>query len=448
MMICYTKDGKELNVTQLSIVDVLAEIEYLQPQLYAALKNTQMQKDYICYKARYKFGEKILHNGVIHISDMEGNSIPVSDSSLPDQLIEDLTYNPKIHDPLAIFLSKASEAYYLKNNIVADSFLLQPGSVIGIPRALNPLDTRSSISKREINAGGRSLFLLTKISDRKVYQKISKLQGIDLDIPISYDQHWNTFVQLTKKLQSDWFCEVIYFSRDFIKDLKNPEMAQINVSFNNIHTATYDMKHNNANIWNVLYFMSIEKDNQLYKYNANYINVIKHIFMIYANSDIGYAPIADDDLCPTKDIQDFFCKAYGLINPIIMQPVTFDYKNSDQLPVYLSLNYKDVMTNTLDKHGKKTNLAVLAEIKYLLGVYCKDILEDKSFSDTMLFDLVKHVETLFFHSHPDSSGIADDMKKILLTDKRFNCHDNIDNFEAIKNSMFFSGCICLNILNN
>lgn len=444
-MVHNIKNEMQLNVTRLPVTDILLELKDLQPQLCEALKNTKMKKEYFCYKAKYKFGDKILHNGMIYLSDINGKSISVDDNSLPDSFKNDLTYDSKVHDPLAIFLNKTSEAYYLKNNIVADSFLLQPGSVIGIPRALNPLDTRSSISNREINAGGRSLFFLAKISDRKIYQKIAKLSGIDLNVPSSYEQHWSTMVQLANKLSSDWCCEVIYFSRDFIDDLKNPEMAQINVSLNNIHTSTYDMKHNNANIWNVLYFMSIEKDNLLYKYNLNYINVIKHIFMVYANSNLGYVPTINDDMCPAKMLQSFFNESYGLINPIIMQPANFNYKNPQQLPVYLSLNYKEVMTNTLDKHGKKTNLAILSEIKYLLNVYCKDILEDKSFSDTMLFDLVEHVETIFFHSHSESSIDTEELKKILLADKRFNCDSNADNFEAIKNAMFFTGSICLTI---
>lgn len=447
-MIDSIKDAKQLNVTRLTIADILLEIKDLQPQLYNSLKNTKMSKEYFCYKAKYKFGEKILHNGNIYISDVNGESISINDQTLPTDLRRDLTYDAKIHDPLAIFLNKTSEAYYMKNNIVADSILLNPGNIIGIPRALNPLETRSSISTREINAGGRSLFLLTKISDRKIYQKISRINGIDLDTPISYDQHWHTFVQLTKNLQSDWFCEVIYFSRDFIEDLKKPEMAQVNVSLNNIHTSNYDMKHNNANIWNTIYFMSIEKDNLLYRYNTNYVNVIKLIFMVYANSNVAYAPVVNDDMCPAKLIQDFFREFYGLTNPIIMQATTFNYKNIEQLPVYLSLNYNEIMTNTLDKNGKKTNVSILSDIKHLLGIYCKDILEDKNFSESTLLNLVKHVDTIFFHSHADANGELTDMKRILQSDKRFNCEESVDNFEAIKNAGFFSGCIALNLLKN
>lgn len=437
------KNISNFNLQIITLKELSVFIRTLQPELSRALEDISLNKNYNCYKAIYRYGETILKNGVIHLTNDNGNSIPLNHDSIPLEIKNDLIYDSKVEDPLSIFLNKISEALILKDNYIVHSTLLKPGSVIGIPRALNSSNTRSSISSYEINAGGRSMFMLTKISDHKIYQRILKLHNFNLNVPLSYEEHWPTFVQIAKNLSSDWCCEVIFFSRAFINDLKNPEMSSIYIGLNKIYTSSYNIKHNNSSIWNMLYFMGIENDNLLFKYNTNYINIIKHIFMVAANSEIGYAPAIDDEMAPVKIINKFFREIYGVSNPIIMIPTFFNYENDSQA-VYLSLNYQKILVSILDKSHKKTNLAILSQIKYIFGIYYKNIMNDINLSEIVLAELLKNIEVLFFHAQAD--GIEDNiisLHSIISSDERFNCTDNSNNFDAIKSAPFFNGAICL-----
>lgn len=433
---------KNINIEILNLDELISHIEHLHPELVHAFKKSEISKKYRFYKAKYRYGDKILSKKDIYLSLSDGGSVCINNAEISKELQEDLQYDTKTQDPLALFLTKISEAYFHKKNVLHSSSLLAPGNFIGIPRALNVGNSaRSTITDVEINAGCRSSFMLSKISHKNVYKKISKITGIDISVPTSYENHWPSFVDIANALNSEWCCEVIYFPRNFIEDLKTIELAPINVGLNNIHTKTYNIKHSAGNIWNLLYFAELEKDKLLQKNNLFYLDIVKHLFMLSANSAIGFQPATSDETAPNSVIQDFYKTKYGLENTLIMEPTTFNYKLPDQKPVYLSLNYQDIMTKSLDKSKKKTNLSILNEIQYLHNLYLQYIAKESSLRDSSLYELTKQVCIDHFHSYSldSTTNHIINIENIFLEDERFsNSHADL---ESIKTAAFFRGGI-------
>lgn len=440
------KDGSSIDVEIISLVELLSLIKDINPDLYKALQDNPNAQKYKFYKARYKFGDPILSNGVLYFSKFGMNgSVAFNDKSMPDHMAHDLEYNAKTEDPLAVFLNNTSESYYYKAGVPLDPELLHPGSIIGIPRAINPINMRSSILARDLNAGCRSIFMLNRIGDAKLYSKIEKNDSAKIHVPNNSNEHYKTFVDIVNLKGNNWFCEVVYFSREFINDLNKPELATLNVCLNRIYTSKYNVKHNLANKWNILYFMDIEKENVLSKYNYLHLNVIKHLLFVSAKSDLALEPATNNDKIPLQVLSKFFREEYGVFNPVIMQPANFDYTDPLQKPVYLSMHYTKILMETLENKGKKTNLTVLSEIQYLHARYDRAIKEDKDLLDSILHDFADKIEIKYFHTRASelANRYIDRVDDILIDDIRFNCVDNSENLETLRGSHFFYGGIVL-----
>lgn len=447
------KNGKKLRLSRILITELLPLLELIKPELYSVLKTINLlDNDYHFYKASYRFGDKILHNKELYFTTEDGESLNITNEVIPNDIYNDLNYDLNIDDPLAMFLNKTSEGVILKDSEVIDSILLKSGDFIGIPRALNSGNiARSTISNYEINAGCRSLFMLSKIGDKKIYQKITKILGYEISIPQSMEDHWQTFAEISNNQNFFWSCEVIFFPRRLIRDLSTQKLSLLNICLSNIHYNTYNMKHSHASIWNIIYFISIEKNKLLNKYNQQYLNIIRHIFMLCSNSAIGFAPITSNEPGPINDITKFFKTYYGLNSPIIMGPNTFNYMEKYQNPVYLSLNYQQIMLNANDvnKYGiKKTNISILSDIKYLYGVYEKYIREEKKLNQSILFNIVNNIKIEYFNLHNNTrqnSGLIN-CEQIINGDSRFA--EIGYELNAVQTSSFFNGGIKITKISN
>ncbi|MEY4937361.1 MAG: hypothetical protein RIS64_3720, partial [Bacteroidota bacterium] len=56
----------------------------------------------------------------------------------------------------------------------------------------------------------------------------------------SFFEQWPIFVELSRTLAPEWKSEVLYFSRDWINQLKTPERAEISNYLMQIHRSTYN----------------------------------------------------------------------------------------------------------------------------------------------------------------------------------------------------------------
>lgn len=433
-----TLDGQKIKVNRVNWNDAIMLIDRIDHEFSDLLKQVKIDDVNIYfYKASYNFGDTIIHNKNTFLSLENGNKISFNDKNLPIELVKDLSYDLDSENPLGIILSKTSELYTNKNNLTCSSSLLRQNDIFGIPRALDKKNIdRSSVTNFNLNAGAKSLFMLSKISNRSAYAKIKQDLNIDITTPISASDHWQTFVEIATKIKSDWQCEILFFSREFINALKLREWSSVALYLYQLHSNSYTVWHSIAGIWHKdIEFIHHKK--RLAKYNKNLFDIVKYIFMLSANGELGYEPLLDDEQAPVSLLKKTYHDLYGLENPIIMGLVKFDYRNINQLPVYVSLNQGNMISENISSSGKYTNMSALSDLIYLNQSIRSAILDDKVLMNNQLKELISHTKVSYYHNNSNIIHNIQDSLNIPLEDTRF-C-SNHDSFPI--RSVFLNGCI-------
>lgn len=100
-----TKNGDILAVEELTGVDIVSQLESINPDLSVVLAASLGDNcDYKFYKASYQFGDKIIFKNKCYLPLRDGGSVAFNSALLPDDLYDALSYDPGTEDPLAFVL--------------------------------------------------------------------------------------------------------------------------------------------------------------------------------------------------------------------------------------------------------------------------------------------------------------------------------------------------------
>jgi hypothetical protein len=439
MLAC--KDGKELNVEVLSWNDLLFFVEKVNPSLALVLEKFMIDDSgFKFYKANYKFGDKIINEGKCYLPLVGGGGIAFNDSNLPSEVSKDLAYNIDTEDPLGIVISKTSEFYISAQDSTYPHSLITPGQMFGITRAVdtNNVFPPASALIWNLNAGAKSLFMLSKISDKESHDKLQQKYKIKTAVPSSTNEHLGLFVELSNKLKSNWESEIIYFPRDWINKLKTSQWAEISTTLIHNHRKSYNLWHNLMVIWNAA-FSEIEQEKGLVNYPMYSLATAKQMFIIAGNSAIGFKPATTDDMGPIADLQQAYINVYGLKgtnnNAVIMEPAKFDINS--KLPIYYSINKPTFIQNSLEASKKKSQILLLEEIRWLNEIYRKNILAKKEHVK-FLYDVTVSTNFSYYHTNPQDYDNIKEASLLAVEDERFT--KNLPGLFPT-NSAFFKGCI-------
>lgn len=435
-----TKDGRLLAVEKLTWADVVDAIDLTNPALAKTMRLLH-SLDYVFYRASYRFGDKIISNGKCYLPLQNGGSIAFNDLDIPDTLRNDLNYDKK-EDPLGLVLSKNSEFYLLGNDGVHTQSVVCPGQMFGIPKAIdaNANDASTSALELNLNAGSRSLFMLSRIADQAYHSKIQKHYGIELSVPSTSQEHWAIFVDIANKANSPWRCEVIYFSRKWINQVKNDDWAPIARRLSEINRASYSIWHKVADLWNQT-FHEIERDRKLDRYySLQSIDAGKQLFKLAGHINYGFKPTTNDDSAPISLIIDAYTNIYDKLAkqnylPIIMEAAKFDINR--KYPIYYSINHSAVNQDELEFSKNKSQIARIDEIRRVVENYTKIILEEKNHVKS-LYDVTKATAFSYYHINPEDYDKINNAALIGNDDIRF-ANGKSATFPA--NSLFFRGCV-------
>lgn len=434
-----TKNGREIKIVPINWNEAISLIKSINPEMVDVMKQVNFSgEEYTFYKANYRFGDKIIKNKETFLSLEDGESISVNDPQIPEEIARDLAYDIELENPLGMILNKSCELYDERNDSVKSHSLLGKNYIFGIPKALDPRNTnRSSIINFNLNAGSRSLFMLPKISDRNSYVKLRQILSLNINPPVGVEDHWQTFVKIIQQVKCDWTCEILYFPRKFIDKLRSEEWALLSLYLNKMHSSYYNAWHGMVNLWNQQQEL-ISQNKQMVKYNPNLINVVKYIVMLCANSELGCAPAVDDEQAPITLIKDIYRDFYGLENPIVMTPAQFNFRDEAAKPVYLSLHHPGLVYDSITLSGKKTNMAALIDLVYLINLFRVNVLNDEPLNNNILLELVNATKISYYHNATTTESLEiKNIAEILETDDRF-CADGK---QLPTSAAFFNGCI-------
>ena len=436
-----TNTGLELNVEELSWDDAYPLIKGVLPSLSQVMESYD-NDDLKFYKARYYFGAKIFNAGKCYLPLKNGDSVDFNSELLPDSLVKNLSYDEKREDPLGILLSKTSELYLETGSRIMSHSVVNPGYVFGIPRAIDPDDSvhmpsRSSLTWN-FNSGARAIFFLNRITAKSKHEKLLKELKIKAVVPESTEEQWTVFVEIAKSLEFPWYSEVLFFSREFVQRIRKAESFQLANYLMMLHRGSYNVWHNTALIWNAV-FSEIEQKKHLTHYSMYSIFTARQLFLIAANSAIGFKPAMTDSSAPYSAIKDTYGKIYGFKedgqSDVMMEPGVLDTTKTDS--IYYSINNPMLAEYTPDTFKGKSLISLLEEVFCIVKAYQDNIISEHSQVES-LYKVAKTTIFSFYHGNSDDGVCKDIQDSSLLAheDERFTSSGVFP-----ETSAFFKGCI-------
>jgi hypothetical protein len=437
-----TNTGKALAVTELTWNEVVDIIAITNPNVADVMYKLQENVDYKFYKASYRFGDKIISRGKCYLPLLDGGTISFEDPELPDQLRGDLFYSKETEeDPLGLMLNKTSEFYLPSSDGVQPHSIINPGSMIGIPKATDEdkSETSTSVLELDLNAGSRSLFMLSKISDKTHHVRLQKHYGITLSTPSSLQEHWELFVDISNKADFSWRCEVLYFPRAWINKLKSDEWALLAKRLLSLHRSTYTIRHRASDAWDKA-FSEIDHQKRLTDYAQQSRAVARQLFTIAANAMPGFKPAVNDNSAPISQLTKVYNEVYNKIDEeknsaVIMETALLN--KDDGCPIYYSINYSPFSQENLQASNKRSHIGLLEDIRRIVEYYHNAILDTKD-SVQSLYNTAQHTSFSFYHSDPAGYPKIYSAKQLPEEDKRFT-ENQIGDFPG--SSSFFRGCV-------
>lgn len=389
--------------------EVEADIKEALPHLHEIIARINPGKDLKLVKARYPFGTRIYHGGLVYLPTGYNTSVPFGHPSLPKELIPLLNYSCL---PLGVNLNKCVEGYKDLNGAIHPFVLLNPELSIGTWEHLagkyltDQADaTTSNIS---LTAGARSIFMLPKITDSICHKRLKKNYGIKSFPPKSYFEHSALFAELIngKSPEKKWMCEVIYFTRDWHEQIiNNKNWASFNAHIT--HRSWAQSKASRLlplidTIW-FEFLQTVIKSGR--KINIYLLDTVQRIFYIVLGVLPGMTPNCNDNtIAPIEEIQRIYLDDYKLKKyfPTIMTPALFDVRSKKPPPVYYSLQMPTVISSSF--YNPYSVMDDLVELQQLMRLFSKVLQNtDLVIYGVSLSELHQLVTLEYFHTETYSS---------------------------------------------
>lgn len=415
----------ELNIELLEWNDVKDQILAANPNLFEIL--SQVSPKYSLIKARYRYGDKILKQGEIHLPLKNGGTIPLESNSISCSIREKLEYS---YVPLSLILTKSVEVHFETDERVMPSKLFPTGTTFGLWEVFDPPPSEFVKRVWNLSAGARSAFMLPKIADNISHNRLKREYKISTYSPKKLLFHHHVFADLANKIENEWSCDVLFFCDGWLQE-KDDNISCIKLhkywlneawrqSYNCRNQMSYDVA------WESF---SKEVTRRNWKPRPYIINTIKHLMAISEGIFPGFIPSGGrEDALPAKLIQDTYVNTYCLKShaPIIMQP---HHHKPGELPVYYTLYQPTLLEYAPKTDAGRSIMEDMRELKMLMNVLvlstgCDDVKYD------------------FFHCDADKFSEIRRSSEIMKEDDRFlECPKEYGERDFAESSPFFRGCI-------
>lgn len=443
------KDSKLHNVFILNLDEASRRIFAKNPALANCMEeNKHLLKNMPFFLVNYPFAANIIYNGQVNLPLVNNGNISVNDTSLPEIIRNNLSYSPGIDNPVGILLNKDSEFYLPSDERIVSYPVIKAGQIFGFAHIIDAVMNKNVTTTHKkakasiwnLNAGARTTFILSKISENGSHTNLLKAYRIKIDKPNTYVEHNNVFSMLNTSIDKPWTQSILYFPKQFLEKLKTDnQFSKIYQEMANIHRSGYTIWHTDYAKFESDISYIFQKTNAN-SFSAYAVNIAKHIYIIIAGGVPGFAPAVNENMLPKKLIEDAYSKedGYALTEywPIIMQPQQFNNKEA----IYYSLNLPTLINYNPEAFAGKTSIALLVEVATILCRCQKYILNEFKDQESVLYETAVKAQFSFYHDTPNPEKYGDMIKSSSLLpeeDPRF--YKKGWNFPF--KSQFVRGCI-------
>ena len=165
----------------------------VNPDITGIINNLDPDDSYKLYKIRYPYGSEIVKSGEFYLPNADGKIVSINDKSISDDIRYDLSYSSD-SIPVGMMIKNSIEVYINHQGIsvplVGHRHYI--GKLFGLSNNIYSKST-FDIPKAlwNITAGGRSVFMLPKISNVTGHNRIKKEFNIQSDAPKSLSEQWD-----------------------------------------------------------------------------------------------------------------------------------------------------------------------------------------------------------------------------------------------------------------
>lgn len=432
------------SLQELTWAQVRDEVYKTNSEFARVIDDLNPNDSYTLYKVSYPYGAEILKNGNLFIPNDAGEIVPLKDHSIPTHIKENLSYNLE-SNPLSLVLKNSVELFFpLRDRTIPFFGLINKGKLFGAWRILSDGLSQQPKFIWDMTSGARSIFLLPKITEAEKHYKLKKTFELDLDKPRSLIDHWKIFKHIAnhREFRQKWSTVLLFFSVKWVKHVNDDAWMKFNYHLVKDVWTTSEFRRNQF-VWDLVYSMIQNLKNA--KPNAYIADTAKHIMALAVGGLPGMAPAIDNSMAPIKGLQDVYLNVYQLENyvPTIIQPLTFNMKESNSRPVYYSLRFPTPIEFAPKIRNRTSIITELYETKSLLNKYLDEILQGNlNIVGTPEYDSVSKVAFDFFHNNNvNYSGIRHS-EDVVKEDKTFTLDlSGGKNIDFPSTCTFLKGCV-------
>lgn len=416
------------------------------PVLTKIIDKINPSDKYWLAKVNYPYGSLVMKKSLLQLPNAAGDIVPLTDPSIAPDLQEGLGYN-LCSNPVSVVLKNTFEIFLpLEDRTIPLSGLIKPGTAFGAWRMLNPDKTQQPAFIWDMTAGARSVFMLPKITEAKKHKQLMRKYDLTVDIPKSLMGHWDIFREVANSphFQTPWSAEILYFPIQWFQHLEDSDWKEFYQFFREAGWGNSEFWRNQP-IWNLI-FSLILKDYEA-RPSAYIMDTVKYLVHIGMGALPGLAPARNDLAGPFQSLQKIYLEDYKIKNhpPIIIQPDIFDMYDSNQYPIYYSLQFPNALEFKPNSRSRESIISDLHEIRSLLIRCEKELLSGKyNIHNTSLSDVLSHTQYDYFHNCDDLHIGMRNSDKMPLEDSGLitTLDDNLYSSFPDR-SAFVSGCIRL-----
>ena len=385
------------NLQLLTWKDVRTDTMRVNPALAEEIDKLSPDDSFKIVKARYRYGQEVLKNGVLCLPDQDGYSRERSADEIHPEIRAALFSNdPNFSMPMGLTLNNSMELFLSFNNRIIPFSIMYPGKIFALWGVLDLGHSYQAGQIWSINAGARSVFILPKISEITSFWRLKKEFGLKEEMPRALEEQWNIFAELAQRQTKDpWQLEVIYFSKKWLEQKSGSWELFRSFLMTTVWNSTGFVRNN---IIFEFIFSSARQSKKL-KLDPYLADTIKHLYGINSGFYPGFVFADDDMLAPINFLQKVFASIYELkYAPTFMH---LDYLGRTNKDCYYSLQLPTLVEFAPKNRTETTNILGLHQINTTIQQFFSYIIKDRpDLHQGPIFDWVKNAHPIYFHYRP------------------------------------------------
>ncbi len=420
--------------------EVREDVARLNPELAKICDEISPGKDCPLLRIRYPYGATIVDKGTFNLPHM-GNLVPLTHVDIPVHLKEKLGYSAI---PFSLVLHNDIEVFVESGARVIPVNFHKSGNVFGAFESMDLLANIQSNPIWSVSAGGRSVFMLPRITDKVGHNRLRKEFGISCDEPPPDLQgHWKVFKEIYECFSdpNEWYNEVLVFTNEWFKNSHDAMWLKFQLYVCKLCWFQSRLQRDAIEFGLLWSSFGNEMSGRNLRPRPYLVETLKQLLSIAKGVAVSFKPAVGETTLPVARIQEAYLNCYNLKTyiPTIMQPCKLQ---ADVIKAYYSLALPTVLESTPFVRNAPSIIEDERDIKRLLDTLIRAIKLDSS-----VMNPIQHVKYDFFHSDVDQYGDICSSKLLVQEDEAFlGPHAQSFNGRTFcSTAPFFKGCIRITV---